>query len=1220
MTNLLQQRAQEQKHTYGPVSIAPFGVARIGGIPAGQLDKLHLYETTRSIRFALEAEQAMQAIGPQIEEALYRLVPLVGDDKELRRRILAVKRNVHNLRMWPEAASDIEQVADALGEEAHLLRAWFRMAREREHTLQKASVTYEQELHEAMQALARSIQQPELQQGLALVSPSLLEELTRPLQLQDWRPTSKLARSSLSYLTRAALKTSPLSTFTHLAVVHHAPEKEDRARIPQAAQTEPHRHVRLVRMLPAALLMQIAYSPELAPALQFEPNAGLCHAGSRLDKVRVLTSEYTVHDDFAWRRESTVERRFDRERLPALAGYLESGRPISYAQLIQLLTAGKPATNVHKVVTQLLDMQLLKPIAPYSRRDPEPIAALAATLEKLNSPLAIDISSRMRHVQALVKESHAASGPERLRLLERIRQESAAIFLRLGSSPPAWLATCNLLYEDVQYSGPAITLNRHIEEDLARVATILRPSIIRGKLYDYLYRYFIERFGSDGETNDILGFLEDFLAREDATELLTRAMMEDRVALQRPGGGRCDLPSGASAMPPAVTIFYQLVAESEEALERGDYKLVVNQVCPGQGGLLGRFAGLLGDGHGNLDELLSSWVASLHEDGEAMEMPVVGDWSNLQGEIGVTRQTLRWPAELSNEGDGERTRELRELRLRANPNDETLYFIDAQGKVIAPLYLGVVPTHLISHAVRLFLMLLDPWVSDYPVGWNLHRFSQRDTAPTEIEYFARVEEGRVILRRARWRIPVDQVPIRQKGESDFDFFVRVQRWQREHNLPDEVFASSERAQLTLQAKARKPVWISFSSPHTLELLRQLLDKDVLAINLTEALPNRHQHWVQPDPQLPSSRHVSEFMALARWPSPQKEQPATAFTRRTALEHDRDNWLFFKIYPARSDQVDQVVTHIVQPAIESARFRPELQRWFFTRYMDKRGWHIRLRLQGPSDLREALRGEIGNRIEQTLPQLAYDRAHHLLPANLLPQPVMAEPGYVLAEYEPEYEKYGGKAGVAIAERLFQASSEVALQALLLESGAKLDRILLSLLLMRLMAETVYTEPEARARFWNQYLWYWSGQDRSGAAELRASFKQGAASRCAFLSRQLAEIAAHPLASRLIDSYREAFLATLEALAGAGDQVAEPASGLCFDYMHMNNNRLGILPLEESYLAALLLEIERGGILRCTQNDMAGHVILSATKNPSPEAMLPTKQEVPSCSNSVLTLSR
>ena len=36
------------------------------------------------------------------------------------------------------------------------------------------------------------------------------------------------------------------------------------------------------------------------------------------------------------------------------------------------------------------------------------------------------------------------------------------------------------------------------------------------------------------------------------------------------------------------------------------------------------------------------------------------------------------------------------------------------------------------------------------------------------------------------------------------------------------------------------------------------------------------------------------------------------------------------------------------------------------------------------------------------------------------------GYSIAHYEPEYLKYGGEVGLAIAEKLFEVSSEIALE--------------------------------------------------------------------------------------------------------------------------------------------------------------------------------------------------
>ena len=52
----------------------------------------------------------------------------------------------------------------------------------------------------------------------------------------------------------------------------------------------------------------------------------------------------------------------------------------------------------------------------------------------------------------------------------------------------------------------------------------------------------------------------------------------------------------------------------------------------------------------------------------------------------------------------------------------------------------------------------------------------------------------------------------------------------------------------------------------------------------------------------------------------------------------------------------------------------------------------------------------------------------------------------------------------------------------------------------------------------------------------------------------------------DDYREAIEATARELDRA--DIPVPRTRLCFDYVHMNNNRFGVKPVEEAYLAALL----------------------------------------------------
>lgn len=1163
---------QDTYQEYGAVQFAPFGIARIGGVPVQALDPLIFHEAAACLERAFAYEKAMNRLVPQIEEALFRLVPLLDDDQELRRRVLAAKRHIHNARLWTEAGRDIERICSVLDTDAELLQEWYRLAFLRAEALQQGRLAYEQALPGAMQALREGMRNPELQQGLALASPELLRELSRPERGDPWKPTGKLARSSLSYLTRATLKTSPLSTFTHLSLV----EPGENVRVPVVHDSlAPQRVLRLVRTLPTAWLTLIPYRPGLAPALRYAPNKGLSASREKPDVMRILSATYQVYGDFAWRTESTVERRFKRASIHRLSDYLDAGEPLSYHEMLDLLPGEGSAA--YRSLVQLLQIQLIKPVAPYTRRDPRPVLALAAALESLESPLAHSLAARMRQVQQYADESQSAGGSERLRLVEEIRRLAAGIFQDLGQEPPPWLHTNNLLYEDVAYRGGSLQLSRQIQADLERVAHVLRPNLVRTRLYDYLYRAFVERFGEDGETSDILGFLEDFLAREDANELLIRAMAEDRMALQQAGGQRGRLPGGESSMPPAVTLFYQLAAESQEALERGEYLLIVNQVCSGQGGLLARFASLFDAERGDLKGRLASWLEALYPGRIVLEMPTVGDWNNLQAEVGLTEYTLNWPGELPTSDGREQTLDLCDLRLRANAQDETLYLTDAHGRVVAPNYQGVVPQHMIRHALRLFLLLADPWASDYPVGWQINRFNFPAQPPAAVEFHPRRQGGRVVLRRARWRFPVQEIPLRQKGETDFDFFARVQRWRQEHNLPEEVYVSPERERLSLEAKARKPVWLHLSSPHALELLRQMIDQDVIALCLTEALPARHQHWF-PSDAAQKERRASEFMALACWPMPRpepKRREKANETLHVLPGADRaareDAWLYFKIYPACSDQMDDAVRRIVGPAVALARDLDELRCWFFIRYIDQRGWHIRLRLLGSERRQNELRQRIGQLIDQALPALAHEQPRYLLPERYAPGAQEGQPGYMLARYEPEYEKYGGAVGVRLAEQFFAASSELVLQVIKGQEPDGFSRHLLSLCLMEIMAEAICSTPQEIQMFWRHYLWYWSGQDRPGAAEIRATFTRAAQARQTFLKRQLEAFHKLPHNRLLLNRYQVAVFSLAEQLARADSLVASPASSLCLDYVHMTNNRLGVAPLEEGYLAALLLEL-------------------------------------------------
>lgn len=1152
----------------GLSEVADFTVARVAGISAAVLERLALKKTLSYLDAVQHAESAMANLGPVIEDELYALVPRLDHDKHLRRRVLALKRNVHNQRVAEAAGDDVRKIAALLTNEAERFRLeeWLRLTLEREENLASARAAYGAEMAEASAHLASCLKNPVLEQGLAIASPDLLADLCRIRQHEQdkaWNPASKLSRSCLSYLSRAAMKTSPLSTFTQVALAS--------IRIDPAGVSEPtnkaSRKFYLLKLLPHSWLLILARHPEFAAAFKFECGAEIAPKPGDEKIIRVLATRPKHSGSFVWRHEETQEQEFVNGE-----NFLQPGRRFTYEELIRL--ADKPDSHeAHAAVVDLLDRHRIQPVAPYTRGDFRPLLLLANALELLRTGPARKIALFMHELQQEVDRAESSDGTERLRLLARVRHIAAEIFRGLDAPVPAWVHTGKLLFEDVAFDGPAIRLPEQVHADLKQAAEKYREGTIRTKLYDYLWLHFVRKFGPNGETQDILGFLFDFLGRSDFEELLARAIAEDKLAVKEHGHARTRLPAGRSAIPPTLTIFFQLAAESEEALHRGEYELIVNQVNSGEGGLLGRFAPALGSDGDALRAGLRQWVRLLYEGRAPVELPVCGDSHNLQGTHGACERTLRWPGELPATEDNENsTLRLDQLRLRARP-DGTLELADKSGNPVGVTYQGVVPPYLAPQALRLLMLIADPWIRDYsPFSRGMPGMDWKEEAG--VRFSPREQEGRVVFRRAQWRVPAACMITRNKDERDVDFFMRVQNWRRQHGVPEEAFVRAEENRLSFRAKERKPVWIHFGSPHALELLSQLAHGET-TLTFTEAAPTRQRHWTLAVPEKDGAAEVraSEFMGLVRWPMPRKPVSACVHPAPVHISagiSSPGNWLYFKIYPRQFHQLDQVIEQIVHPAIRRARASSGLERWYFLRYADERGWHIRLRLCGAKAFHEQWSREVRQLVDNLLPQLTErPPAPRLISSKVSLDTLIAEPGCEQGTYEPEYEKYGGMRGVAIAEELFQGSSETGVQALLGVQNSS-ERFLLYLALTRSLVEHFHRTPDNQRRFLEYYLWYWSGQDRPGASQARKKLREAARQRRIFITHQLAGLADNTLINSLVRRQKRDVARTLNALRAAESDLTETPARLSFDYLHMNNNRLGVLPPEEAYLAALLLE--------------------------------------------------
>jgi hypothetical protein len=103
-----------------------------------------------------------------------------------------------------------------------------------------------------------------------------------------------------------------------------------------------------------------------------------------------------------------------------------------------------------------------------------------------------------------------------------------------------------------------------------------------------------------------------------------------------------------------------------------------------------------------------------------------------------------------------------------------------------------------------------------------------------------------------------------------------------------------------------------------------------------------------------------------------------------------------------------------------------------------------------------------------------------------------------------------------------------------------------------ADAAVGDPSA---FWERYEWHWTGGDRPGATGRRARYRQQARDRAGTAAAQVAEVTAEPATAALLAAYQRVL----------------PADGSLFHHVHLTNNRLGIPPTEEGYLARLLTDL-------------------------------------------------
>lgn len=275
------------------------------------------------------------------------------------------------------------------------------------------------------------------------------------------------------------------------------------------------------------------------------------------------------------------------------------------------------------------------------------------------------------------------------------------------------------------------------------------------------------------------------------------------------------------------------------------------------------------------------------------------------------------------------------------------------------------------------------------------------------------------------------------------------------------------------------------------------------------------------------------------------------------------WLYVRLYPGTASKMDLAISTIVAPAVQVGNRISGIDRWFYIRYVDHWGPHVRLRFRGRPTSITTLYGELRSLIDEKLHEVAAHPAPQVI-RRIVPTYGIASDTGVAAYidfYEPELDKYGGRIGVDVAEKLFQVSSEVSLEFIEYPISTM---VAVAILLMTLTVKTMLPDRPLN-EFWDHYAWYWTRQYNKHATDFRRSLYAAASRRVGLTQSCCREILSSDWFLRRLQKYQTAVLVAKQELEA--HSVPTPIETQCLNYVHMMNNRLGFTPEEEVYLALL-----------------------------------------------------
>ena len=279
------------------------------------------------------------------------------------------------------------------------------------------------------------------------------------------------------------------------------------------------------------------------------------------------------------------------------------------------------------------------------------------------------------------------------------------------------------------------------------------------------------------------------------------------------------------------------------------------------------------------------------------------------------------------------------------------------------------------------------------------------------------------------------------------------------------------------------------------------------------------------------------------------------------------WWSLTIVPVSGDCCDSILGEIVTPLAAQARSWGA-QRWFHTRSADPAHPFIQVRILASPRVLERLQSLMRALVDQSIPHLGeLQTSDHREDAI----PLRWESGPLSQRAESEVAKYGGAEGLALAEEVFELSSDLASWATSRFPKANTRSSLAALLLfdaghamMRGPRSPVWADRRSISwdYYWDSHLHSCTAASGPQAAQVRNALTSQLAPRIVPAHRLMAATASEPA----VDNWRKRWSRAIDTYLYRADKAraSRSAQHLTMYQSRLMLNRLGISVRDEAGL--------------------------------------------------------